>query len=40
MARFLGRPRLLAPWYNGTGTTLYVAGMMGAAFALSALVPA
>ncbi len=40
MARFLGRPRLLAPWYNGTGTTLYVAGMMVAAFALRALVPA
>ncbi|WP_158744987.1 chlorophyll synthase ChlG [Acidisphaera sp. L21] len=40
MVRFLRRPRLLAPWYNGTGTTLYVAGMMVAAFAVSALVPA
>ncbi len=35
MLRFLRRPRELAPWYNGTGTTLYVAGMMVAAFALS-----
>ncbi len=33
MARFLRNPRELAPWYNGTGTTLYVAGMMVAAFA-------
>ena len=38
MARFLRRPRDLAPWYNGTGTTLYVAGMMVTAFALSAAV--
>ena len=35
MARFLRRPRELAPWYNGTGTTLYVAGMMFAAFAVA-----
>ena len=34
MARMLRRPRELAPWYNGTGTTLYVAGMMITAFAL------
>ena len=40
MVRFLGRPRELAPWYNGTGTTLYVAGMMVTAFALSAMVHA
>jgi chlorophyll synthase len=38
MVRFLRRPRDLAPWYNGTGTTLYVAGMMVTAFALSAAV--
>ena len=38
MVRFLRRPRELAPWYNGTGTTLYVAGMMVTAFALSAMV--
>ena len=38
MLRFLRRPRDLAPWYNGTGTTLYVAGMMVTAFALSAMV--
>ena len=36
MIRFLRRPRELAPWYNGTGTTLYVAGMMVTAFALGA----
>ena len=34
MPRLLGQPRLLAPWYNGTGTTLYVAGMLVCAFAL------
>ena len=34
MPRFLAQPRLLAPWYNGTGTTLYVAGMLVCAFAL------
>ncbi len=34
MARFLTDPRRLAPWYNGTGTTLYVAGMLVAAFAV------
>ncbi|WP_223421677.1 chlorophyll synthase ChlG [Tateyamaria pelophila] len=30
-------PRAKAPWYNGTGVTLYVAGMMVAAFALRGL---
>ena len=34
MARLLGDPRGLAPWYNATGVTLYVSGMMVAAFAL------
>lgn len=30
-------PKGKAPWYNGTGVTLYVAGMMVAAFALRGL---
>lgn len=30
-------PKAKAPWYNGTGVTLYVAGMMVAAFALRGL---
>jgi chlorophyll synthase len=34
MARLLRSPRELAPWYNGTGITLYVAGMLVSAFAL------
>jgi chlorophyll synthase len=34
MRRLLGDPRQRAPWYNGTGVTLYVAGMMVTAFAL------
>jgi chlorophyll synthase len=37
MARLLKAPRDLAPWYNATGVTLYVLGMMVAAFALRAL---
>jgi len=36
MARMLGRPKELAPWYNATGTTLYVIGMMVSATALAA----
>ena len=36
MQRFVGAPRKLAPWYNGTGTTLYVVGMAVSAFALRA----
>ena len=36
MQRFVGEPRRLAPWYNGTGTTLYVIGMLFSAFALRA----
>ena len=36
MQRFVASPRRLAPWYNGTGTTLYVAGMLISAFALRA----
>jgi chlorophyll synthase len=34
MARLLRSPKELAPWYNGTGITLYVAGMLVSAFAL------
>ena len=37
MRRLLDDPRKLAPWYNGTGVTLYVAGMMVSAFALKGL---
>jgi chlorophyll/bacteriochlorophyll a synthase len=35
MRRLLKRPRELAPWYNGTGVSLYVLGMLVAAFALA-----
>lgn len=34
MPRLLGDPRKHAPWYNATGTSLYVLGMLGAAFGL------
>jgi chlorophyll synthase len=34
MARLLRDPRALAPWYNATGVTLYVLGMLVCAFAL------
>ena len=34
MRRLLGDPLGLAPWYNGTGVTLYVLGMLLSAFAL------
>ena len=34
MRRLLTDPRAKAPWYNGTGVSLYVLGMMVAAFAL------
>jgi len=37
MARLVRRPRELAPWYNATGITLYVLGMLASAFALRAL---
>jgi chlorophyll/bacteriochlorophyll a synthase len=35
MARLLRSPRELAPWYNATGVTLYVLGMLVTAFALA-----
>ncbi|AWN37388.1 chlorophyll synthase ChlG [Methylobacterium radiodurans] len=38
MVRFLKDPRGRAAWYNGTGTTLYVLGMLAAAFALRPLL--
>lgn len=34
MQRMLGNPRQLAPWYNGTGVSVYVLGMLVTAFAL------
>ncbi|GJE60398.1 chlorophyll synthase ChlG [Methylobacterium trifolii] len=40
MAHFLKDPRARAAWYNGTGTTLYVLGMLVSAFALRPLVQA
>ena len=36
MPRLLAAPREQAPWYNGTGTMLYVLGMLAAALALRA----
>ena len=41
MARLLRSPRERAPWYNATGTSLYVLGMLVGAFALRSymLVP-
>jgi chlorophyll synthase len=38
MRRLLAAPRERAAWYNGTGTTLYVLGMLVAAFALRPLI--
>ncbi len=37
MARLLRDPRGLAPWYNATGVSLYVLGMLATAFALGSL---
>jgi chlorophyll synthase len=34
MTRLLRDPRAKAPWYNATGTSLYVIGMLVSAFAL------
>jgi chlorophyll synthase len=39
MLRLLQAPRARAPWYNGTGVTLYVLGMLVAALALRTVVP-
>jgi chlorophyll synthase len=37
MAHFLRSPRERAPWYNGTGISCYVLGMLISAFALAAI---
>lgn len=37
MPRLLSDPKKQAAWYNATGTTLYVLGMLAAAFALRSL---
>jgi chlorophyll/bacteriochlorophyll a synthase len=37
MARLLTDPKKLAPWYNATGITLYVLGMLVSAFALQGM---
>jgi chlorophyll synthase len=37
MKRLLTDPTRLTPWYNGTGTTLYVLGMLVSAFAVGSL---
>ena len=34
MARLLREPKARAPWYNATGTTLYVLGMLASAIAI------
>ncbi len=39
MVRLLRRPADLAAWYNATGTTLYVIGMLVSAFAVRSLIP-
>jgi chlorophyll synthase len=39
MRRLLANPRERAPWYNGTGVSLYVLGMLVAAFALRGVAP-
>jgi chlorophyll synthase len=38
MRRLLADPRARAPWYQGTGVTLYVSGMLVSAFALKGLL--
>jgi chlorophyll synthase len=38
MLRLLRDPAKNAPWYNATGTSLYVLGMLAAAFAVRPLV--
>jgi chlorophyll synthase len=38
MARLMKDPQRFAPWYNATGTTLYVIGMMVSAFAVGSFM--
>jgi chlorophyll synthase len=40
MLRLLASPKQRAPWYNATGTSLYVIGMLVAAFALRTMLAA
>ncbi|NBB92897.1 MAG: chlorophyll synthase ChlG [Gammaproteobacteria bacterium] len=40
MVRMIEKPRERAPWYNATGTSLYVLGMLVSAFAVRNLLPA
>ncbi len=37
MAKLMAAPKARAPWYNATGTSLYVLGMLAGAFALHAM---
>jgi chlorophyll/bacteriochlorophyll a synthase len=37
MAHFLKKPGARAPWYNATGISCYVVGMLVSAFALAAM---
>ncbi|MEO1045532.1 MAG: chlorophyll synthase ChlG [Pseudomonadota bacterium] len=38
MVRLVGSPRKLAPWYNATGVSLYVFGMLAAALGLGGYI--
>jgi hypothetical protein len=38
MARMLRDPKALAPWYNATGTSCYVLGMLAAALGLGGII--
>ncbi len=38
MKRLLSDPKALAPWYNATGVTLYVFGMLASAFAVRSIL--
>jgi len=40
MVSLVERPRERAPWYNATGTSLYVSGMLVSAFAVSGMMQA
>lgn len=40
MRRWLQKPKDLAPWYNATGVTLYVLGMLVSAFAVRSFIEA
>jgi chlorophyll synthase len=38
MVKMLSDPKKLAPWYNATGVSLYVTGMMISAFAVRGVI--